>query len=222
MKPSIEHIHRYLDGEIDAAAAADFERKLADDEGLRREVDDLRQLGSVLRENPAFDPVVDEVPHADFFNAHLLRQIEQERRIGRPLSDSRVADSGWFGWLRLPWLVAAGATAVAVFSVIQGGDSGEAVDTGRTLVVSTYAPDPAVRSAVWFADAAGATVIELSGIDEIPDEQIVTGRDLGSHEAGRGLAITLKDSSGTPVATLMPDMIDGTPSFRTLSVGKGS
>lgn len=215
MKPSTDQelIHRYLDGELDPAARADFEGRLTAEPELRRETDQMDRLAAVLRQqSPAADP-----PYPDFFNSHLLRQIEQEQAAPPVAPASRGAG---FAWLRLPWLVAAGATALAVFSLIRGdGPPGSTIDPHRTAVVSTYAPDPGIGSTVFFADDAGATVIELTGLDDIPDEQVVTGRDLGSHDAGRGLAVTLLDAAGQPVVALLPDTGEGAPVFRPLSLG---
>ncbi len=218
MKPSIDQelIHRYLDGELDPAARVDLERRLAAEPGLRQECDQLARLGKMLQQQPA----APEPPYPDFFNAHLLRQIEQEQAETGAVSAAGSAGRDWFGWLRLPWLVAAGATALAVFSLVRiDGPTGPAPDPGRTSVVSTYAPEPGISSSVYFVDSAGATVIELTGLDDIPDEQNVSGRDLGSHESGRGLAVTLLDTSGRPVAALMADLEDGAPVFRPLSPG---
>jgi anti-sigma factor RsiW len=46
-----ERLHAYVDGELDAAAALEFERELAQNPSLRASADRLRELSSAVRKN---------------------------------------------------------------------------------------------------------------------------------------------------------------------------
>lgn len=163
---------RWLDGEMPAAERAAFEQEMAADPTLRAEVESARHLSAMLKQEL---PAEMAVPHADFFNSQIqvrLAQIE----AGELRSAPRAA-SPLLGWFRMPWLVGAAAVLVALLLVRPVGVTESASDT---LVKSTYAPNPKVVVNAFHSEAAGATVLMLEGLEELPADRKVVGWHLDS------------------------------------------
>lgn len=114
-------------------------------------------LGSVLSAR-------EEVPHGEFFDARVRREIRREAAVSRPAAKVSPRRS-------LPWSFLAPLTAVAGivfgFWIGRGGAGGEVApmtDAGPVL----YTPDRSVK-AEWVESSEDATVIVLAGVEALPD-----------------------------------------------------
>ena len=207
--PDENQIVRFLDGEMEAAEKAAFETMLAENADARAEIESLGQLGSLLRQHV---PAEREVPHADFFNSQIQVRIAQEQmdRTRESAKTAAPSSGGWLDWLRSPWFSAAATAAIAVlaFVVWQNRTPSEAESS---LVLSTYAPNPSVRTRSFHSDEAEATVLMLDGLAELPADRKIVGYRVGRSETdaevatttlfsdeGQVLLVLAKDASNQP------------------------
>ena len=184
--PDENQIVRWLDGEMDAAEKSDFETRLASDPVLRAEIESLSQLGDVLRKNIPADR---EVPHADFFNSQIQVRIAQEEMDRRRASVAPAESIGWPGWLRTPWFSAAATAIVALFAFALWQNRG-VVSSDSSLVLSTYAPNPAVQARAFHSDEAQATVLMLDGLADLPADRKIVGQSVYRSETDQEMATT--------------------------------
>ncbi len=193
---------RWLDGEMPAAERAAFEQQLEADPALRAEADAAGRLSEMLKAGlPAEMPV----PHADFFNSQVqvrLAQIEADERRAAPASRA----ASWTAWLRSPWLFGAAAAAALVTVLLLPRGDQRGFPLGGTLVMSTYAPNPKVVVNTFHSSEAGATVLMLEGLEELPANRKIVGWNLQSSDADDGLAGTaLRGDSGQVEVVVMRD-----------------
>lgn len=193
---------RWLDGEMPAAERAAFEKQLEADPALRAEAEAAGRLSELLKTGlPAEMPV----PHADFFNSQIqvrLAQMEADERRAAPAPRA----ASWTAWLRSPWLFGATAAAALVAVLLLPRDEPRFPAGGGTLVMSTYAPNPKVVVSTFHSDEAGATVLMLEGLEELPANRKIVGWNLQSSDASGGLAGTpLRGDSGQVEVVVMRD-----------------
>ena len=177
-----ELMHRWIDNDLSEDERQALEARFADDPGLRDHAESLRQVGEFLRESSA---APEEPPSPDFFNSQLRQKIEAEEFGGakEPAAPCRESSPGWFRWFSVPWAVAAAAVALTLFVLTRNAtDHGPGDGIDRTLVTSTYAPGSGVQAETFYSEEAGATVILLEGLQEIPDEQSLTAHRAVSYE----------------------------------------
>ncbi len=176
MKREDELTTRWIDGELDTAGRAELDKAMP--EGAEAAKAEAEALRAALR---AEFPAELEPPYAEFFNSQIQKRIrEGEAEAVAPVPAARPA-SVWT-WLRSPFTL--GAAAAACLAIVAarnwgGGDGAKKPDP----LVSAYAPDPTIKVVRAEYDAeVGATVILLSGLDRIPDEVEVGGRDIATYE----------------------------------------
>lgn len=172
LTPQEERLTRYLDGQLDEAARAELEREIGAEpaERQRQAAEDLRRLLRAQVEDA-------DVPYPDFFNSHLLKKIREEQAAGA--TGRRRGLVPLFGWLRSPWAAAAAAAAVlAVVGLVQTGSAGEHT---RTLLV--YSPEPQAVTDSYYSKDAGAMIVDVRGLPELPDDRRIVGNN-GSDTAG--------------------------------------
>jgi len=191
-------ITRWIDGDMDAAERAAFQAEMEKDATLKGEVEMLSGVGDALRETL---PAEQEPPFPDFFNSQVAKKI----RDGVPAAAGTQREAAR-PFLKLPWLVAAAACVVAVFSVTRS----PVHQQGR--IVGTYVPDPDVRADVRFDAGSGATIIMLEGLEEIPAEREVKPYSVASHGAGGAGEKTVFYAKNAP----------GKPLFVMLGNGRGN
>lgn len=179
--PDETQIVRYLDGMMDAAERADFEKALAADPALHAEVESLRSVTSLVK---AHIPAERPVPHADFFNSQIQAEISRDARQRAAAGES---PGGILGWLRMPWFVTAAAAALALAGFLWMQPDG-GLET--TTVMSTYAPNPAIHTHVFHSEEANATVLMLDGLAEIPAEKPIHGVAAHHSETDASVATT--------------------------------
>jgi hypothetical protein len=143
----------WLDGVLSREESAAFERQHPE---LLAERDEILKLKELLQ---TYAPPA-EMTHGDFFTSKVMEHvIPRERRL-----------LSWFGIPRLAWAGAASlATALSLFLILIPR---EHIVTSRpeymAQVLKTTTSDPKISATV---DAGpGITVIDLNGMDRIPDD----------------------------------------------------
>jgi hypothetical protein len=93
-----EELSAYLDGELTPVQSATLEKRLVDDEGLRKRLAELRQANELLDELP-------ETPHNQSFTQSTIAMVVEDvkRSKAQPVRTSQVMTpkAGWFGWPRI-------------------------------------------------------------------------------------------------------------------------
>lgn len=157
-----------MDGTLSAEERGELEPLLKAHPELEAEREEYLRLRDELR---AVLPAEVEPPYPDFFNTHLMRQIEREgwETTGSPAARERAGFWKWLG----PWLAPAAAAAV-VAAFIAGREMGGG-GQAPVAVAPAVGTAPAVYSAIatvdvrtWQSPDDGATVIILDGLQEIP------------------------------------------------------
>ena len=184
--PDENQIVRWLDGEMDEAEKAVFLAALDADPGLRAEMESLRGLGQVLRQNI---PATREVPHADFFNSQIQVRIAQEGMDRVRSGTSSAGGLGWFEWLRAPWFSAA-ATALVALLAFAIWHQRQGAPSESSEVLSTYAPNPKVQVRSFHSDEAQATVLLLDGLSPVPADRKIAGHRVHRSETDQRVATT--------------------------------
>ena len=157
------NITQWADGALSGEALKDFEAAMAKDPGLKADAEAAREMHEILSGNL---PANLDVPDSQAFNSGILDTIEEEKVT--PFAAPAAPKAG-----RLPWVIAAAACVAAASTfLISPGDENEG--DFRTA----YTPDPSIDAKVYVNEEAGATIIILDGIAEIPDEQSITPKTL--------------------------------------------
>jgi anti-sigma factor RsiW len=196
--PEDHDLIRWIDGEMNEAERAAFEKRLEAEPELKEMAKSFEQVGDTLRgEFPKSLPL----PHEDFFNSQIqvrIAQMEAEQeRAAKP------AAASWMDAFRLPWLAAAAAMVVALVAVLnRPGEQTSDV----TQVLSTYAPNPEVVVRSYEDAEAQATVLMLDGLPELPPDQKIVGYDVHGSRGDKGMAsVTFLDRDGKPVVIVSRD-----------------
>lgn len=212
-----ERITRWIDGELGDSEVADL---LAADPELVSAKGEAAELGELLRQQLKPDRSAD-VPHADFFSHRLRERIVEEAN-----ADSSGASGGVS--LReeaqiLPLFTRMRFVAGLAFVAMLAAMIGHAILTTSSTaigseVVSTYTPDPGVVATTRYSDEAGATVIVLEGVDEVPTGQSIAGIFPNSYQpcGDFGRTVLTDHNSGHPLLALAIDA-NGRPEFTALS-----
>jgi anti-sigma-K factor RskA len=170
----------WLDGALPADQRAEFERRMDTDAALRAEVEAALSMRKMLREAV---PATRELPYPDFFNSQIQVRINREDE-DRRARERALSLQGWNAWkLRLPWLVTTAAALVALM-LLRPGTSTTSFDT---VVSGVYAPDPLISVTDFYSAEAGAAVLVLEGIEEVPANVKVAGWQLPRGRYGRDL-----------------------------------
>ncbi len=212
MKREEELITRWIDGELDAAEQVEFDKLAAADPDFpERAKAASAALGGALRSAMEADV---EPPYPDFFNSQIQKRIREEVSVG---GGARV--SVW-SWLSSPFTIGAAVAACAVIAMLLVSRGGEGTFSSGSQVVSTYAPDPMVEVLRAEFDAgAGATVILLTGLERIPDEIEIGGRDIATFEPAGPRGFGRFYTKDAQLAYILETDADGAPHFYTRSKG---
>ena len=170
-----EIITRWIDGELNAENRAEFDELMKDDpEFCARVRQQAEGIGNAMRAEISNDV---QPPYPDFFNSQIQKRIRQESHQSSAKNSASGFSVLW--WLRSPltW------GAAALFMIMFFTRNDERAGGAGSYVVSTYAPDPKVKvERAEYDDDAEATIIMLTGLDPIPDDVEINGRDITAYE----------------------------------------
>ena len=200
-----ELITRWIDGELNEETREEFEALMAEDPAFCSQIrEEAEGIGSAMRSEISADL---EPPYPDFFNSQVQKRIRQESHAAAPGNATGGASLVW--WLRSPFTWG----AAALFMLLLLTRNGDRVSSGGgSYVVSTYAPDSRVSvESAEYNDDAQATVIMLTGLERIPDEVEVRGRDITSYEPAGSGGGGLFYAGQAQVAYIMQRDTDGVP-----------
>ena len=189
-----ENLIRWLDGEMDEAERVRYEAHLAANPTLQAEALEMQKMAEVVR---AHLPQRVDIPHADFFNSQVQREIEEmQRQSGRTAQPVAPV----LNWFRLPWLVAAASMAVAVVALVRPSLMQH---EGTTEVVSSYAPNTEVAVTVLKSAEAKATVLMLDGLPTVPADKRIAGMNVHHSETDVMMTMTTLYSESGKVLVVM-------------------
>jgi hypothetical protein len=187
--PQEIELMRWLDGEMTPAQSARFEQELTANDALRQEAASLKSLSLGLKNHFPKS----ELSNPDFFNHQIQEAIATERKASH--TPAPTPQSVW-SWLFSPWAVGAAAAAIALMAITW--------PTARvSQVISSYAPNPDIQVEHSYNSTAQATVLILTGLEDMPAAQPLVGYHISRSETDSDLATTrLYDPQGQIVALL--------------------
>lgn len=211
-----DRVSRWVDGDLEPSERAAFEAAMERDPVLRREAEAAARIGSVLRSHLTKGR---EMPDPDWFNDRVLKAIggggvEAPSAAGGRGRTREVVVSGPASWFRLPWAVAAAACAVALASVVTRDGRSDAPSAGVV-----YAPDPHVHADIFFDADAGATVVLLDGLEELPaDREVMPYRVAGYERSAISDRIVFfsEEHPDVPLYVLVPHGASGGRSIHAI------
>lgn len=157
-------LHAYHDGELSWFARLRVSRRLARDQGARRELERLSSLADMLREGDA------EIPTPD-----LWQDIRARLAVTPSPAASAPSTRGF--WFSPQWLGAGLAAAATVLAVAYGLEWGDAPDPRSVRWL-----DAGADSALVLQDDAEATIIWVLESSDRADVQVprLFARRIGS------------------------------------------
>lgn len=209
-----ELMTRWIDGHLSPAEMQAVERALAAEPLLAREKDSAEKLGDLLRQHL---PSSLEPASPEFFTSRIMEDIKGVPVV-RSTTPAKARAGGLMSWLRQPWfapLASAAVVALLFLATNQSPRAGsDALDVARV-----YAPDPNVTASSFYSEEAGATVIDLKGLQAVPNDREIRAYDIADAEPaapGKPLVLHAANNPERAVLVLSPDTSDG-PRFRELA-----
>ncbi|MEJ6702251.1 MAG: hypothetical protein QNL01_14950 [Akkermansiaceae bacterium] len=181
-KPDETTLTLWMDGELEGDELTRIEAWAQDHPEILAERDAVQAMSANIRGNI---PASIEPPYPKFFNQHILRHIDDEV-IPAAIEQQKGSFFQQFGrWLAIP--VAAGAMAVCFYLGTQAGEGPDPTTPVYTVSATptVYTPDGGVSGAMFDSEDAGATVIVLEGLEDIPDDLEMVGEP-SSQRPGSG------------------------------------
>ncbi len=174
----------WIDGELEGEELQRVEAWAQEHPELLAERDAIRAMNTSIREAV---PASVEPPYPDFFNERILRHIEDERHT--PAASGSRKRSFW-QWLAVP--AAAAAMALCFYMGTRVAEPTTITSPATAAVSTVYTPDGDVSADMFRTEDAGATVIVLKGLEDIPDDLEMVGRPAANTSNG-----TVMVSTGT-------------------------
>jgi hypothetical protein len=167
-------------------------------------------LGGLLRQHL---PSVMEPPSPEFFTSRIMEEIKGASVVTLPVA----RPAGFRSWLRQPWFapLASAAAVALLFLAMNGARPGAAA----TSVARAYAPDPKVVANAFYSEEAGAVVIDLQGLEAVPDDREIRAYDVADAAPaapGQPLVLHAATDPDRAILVLSPDASAG-PRFRDLN-----
>jgi len=207
-----ELMTRWTDGHLSPTELEAVARAVAADPMLGRERESAQKLGGLLRQHL---PVNLEPPSPEFFTSRIMEEI-QGVPVLQTMSPTAAKPQGW-AWLRSSWFAPlASAAAVALLFLVSNGSRSGSPGLEATRV---YAPDPNVVANSFYSEEAGATVIDLKGLQAVPDEREIRAYDVadaGPAAPGKPQVFHAANDPERAIMVLSPDTADG-PRIRELN-----
>ena len=170
MKTFEEKWTAWIDGQLTGKELAEFEASLPDLTAARREKQEARQLGTLLRQ---------ELTHAmtneEFFSHQLREEIERETRAAAPQSSPAPVRESWWSLGRLVWTGAASLAVLAVSTFFLLRDDNVGGQSAYfTQVLNARITDPAASPdatiSIFESKDEKATVLWVEGLQSLPSE----------------------------------------------------
>jgi hypothetical protein len=168
-KPDETALTLWMDGELEGDELQRVEAWVQLHPEILAERDAVQAMRATIKQHI---PGSIEPPYPDFFNQHVLRHIDDEVMSSAGVSPR--SKTGFWRWLAMP--IAAGAMAVCFYMGTQMGETPEVSSPVVAEVTSVYTPDGNVSANMFKSTDAGATVIVLEGLEDIPDELDMVGK----------------------------------------------
>jgi len=210
-----EKLTLWIDGQLED----DQVRDLLD---AHPELADLKksagETGKLLRQQL---PLEEDLPYPDFFNHRIRQRLEKEDTDAKLPALALKEEAQLFPWFTRSRLFAGFAfTAIAIGLIVHsvlGPDPTGSSD--HTEIVGTYTPNPQVLASSRYDADAGATIIQLDGLAEIPADIQISGIFPRSYLPDASLAATTLRNRDTnePIVILENDNY-GRPSIRKTSL----
>ena len=177
-----ELLTRWMDGALSTEELHELEPVLEEQPELRQERENYLRLRKDLQ---SAIPAEVEPPYPDFFNVHLKRLVEEASRPAEP--PVKGASEG-LGRLWSWWMAPAGLAALV--GAFMAGTLLTTTDVPPPLSAATavYSPDEKVEVIAEEDAALKATVIVLSGLDDLADDNLIGWR--GSQVEGPAIFVT--------------------------------
>ena len=212
--PNEELMTRWIDGHLSPEEMATVERALSAAPMMAREKESAQFLGGLLRQHL---PNTMEPPSPEFFTSRIMEEIQGAPVVKTiaPAAARRSVDS--VSWFRQQWFAPlASAAAVALLFLTMNGSR---FGSHSSTVARAYAPDPKVVVSTFYSEEAGATVIDLKGLDAVPDDREIRAYDVADASPasfGKPLVLHAASDPGRAIMVLAPTAT-GTPRFRDLN-----
>lgn len=164
MKPTIEQICAWIDGEMSEAERLAFERDSGDAlQALEQEKRSVGKLGELLRAAPA-----PNLKNQDFFSSQIASAIEGES----PASETASSRTGrrfseWF------FPIALSSAAAVALLVVSNFESEPKREHQNTQVLATVVDNKNVSVVAFQMPDSELTVIWMDGLDYLPDSHSV-------------------------------------------------
>lgn len=162
----------WMEGELEGDELTRIEAWAQDQPEILAERDAVQAMSADIRGNI---PASIEPPYSDFFNQRILRHIN-DAVIPAAAEQQKGSFFQPFGrWLAIP--VAAGVMVVCFYMGTQVGEGPDPTAPVYTVSAAptVYTPDGGVSGAMFNSEDAGATVIVLEGLEDIPDDLEMVG-----------------------------------------------
>ncbi len=172
----------WMDGTLSSEELSELEPVLAGHPELQREREEYVKLREDLQ---ATIPAELEPPYPDFFNAHLERLVHGASRSPHAGPGGKTGLSRLWNW----WMVPAGLAALLAAFMAGTLLNPSSVPPPLSAATAVYAPNKNVEAAAVDDKDLQATVIVLTGLADLPDENLI-GWGGGSHSERPGLLIS--------------------------------
>jgi len=169
----------WMDGELDGDELAQVETWVRDHPELLAQRDALQAMGDQIRTNIAASV---EPPYPDFFNQRIMRRIDEDLAEASANKEPGQNSSAWhqFGGKWGRWLAFPAAAAAMLLCFHMGTRVGK--EPGQVITAAAanasskiYTPDGDVSADMFSSKDAGATIIVLEGLEDIPDDFEIAG-----------------------------------------------
>ncbi|MEM8954951.1 MAG: hypothetical protein AAGD22_12435 [Verrucomicrobiota bacterium] len=206
-----ERITQWIDGTL---SDTDVQDLLETHPELHEAKSQSESLGKLLRKELDSG---EQIPYPDFFNHQLKKRIEEEdAESPSAAADQKdaLAESMFPRFMFFKKMAPLAALAViGLFIALLFFN----VPVGGSKIVSTYTPNPALEAKIFYSDEAGATVLLIEGLADIPAQQNITGvQAVGYAPDADASHLTLYSTQNKPILALTVDR-KAQPRIRKLS-----
>lgn len=190
----------WIDGELDDEQVRDLLDAHPELIELKKSAD---ETGSLLRQGL---PIEENLPYPDFFNHRIQQRLLEEDEVeSKSPAINMKEEASYFPLFTRSRLFAGLAFAALAIGLIVNSfispDASTAI--ARSEVIGTYTPNPNVIASSHYNAEAGATIIQLDGLEEIPADIQVSGIFPRSYQPDATVASTTLRSRDTNEALVI-------------------